>query len=145
MSLLPRTRSQVINTIDGLIRGEGLKTRVFRGGAWLGSGSVLEQASRFGRNMLLTRLLAPEAFGTMAVVMSATSVLASLMDVGAREALIQNPRGSEEGHVGAAWWLAFGRSLSLCALLFLFAPMISRFYASGEMTALLRVAALGVL
>src|SRR5450631_4034810 len=112
--------------------GDTLKAKVFRGGGWLGSGSFLEQASRFGRNMLLTRVLAPEAFGTMAVVMSATSVLTSVMDVGAREALIQNPRGSEKEHVGAAWWLSFGRSLSLYALMFLTAPLVAHFYRNAE-------------
>ena len=47
--------------------GGGLKAKVFRGGVWMGAGSFSEQLTRFGRNMILTRLLAPEAFGTMAV------------------------------------------------------------------------------
>ncbi|MGH9717542.1 MAG: oligosaccharide flippase family protein [Candidatus Acidiferrales bacterium] len=128
-----------------LLSGDGLKAKAFRGGAWLGSGSFAEQASRFGRNMLLTRLLAPEAFGTMAVVMSATSVLASIMDVGAREGLIQNPRGHEKGYVGATWWLAFGRSFAIYILLFLAAPFVARFYGNAELTALLRVAGAGLI
>lgn len=127
-----------------LLSGNGLKAKVFRGGAWLGSGSFAEQASRFARNMLLTRLLAPEAFGTMAIVLSATAMLTSIMDVGAREALIQSPRGHEDGHVGAAWWLAFGRSLALYALLFLGAPYAARFYGNAELGPLLRVAGLGL-
>src|SRR5271156_6409517 len=133
-------RKKLRQTFGTMLSGDTLRGRVFRGGAWLGSGSFVEQVSRFGRNMLLTRLLAPEVFGTMAIVMSATSVLASIMDVGAREALIQNPKGSEEGHAGAAWWLAFGRSLSVYALLFLAAPFVAHFYGNAELTALLRVA-----
>jgi len=125
--------------------GETLKAKVFRGGAWLGGGSFAEQLFRFGRNMVLTRLLAPEAFGTMAIVMSTASVLESFLDVGARDALIQNPRGSEEGYVGAAWWLSVGRSSSLYFFLFLLAPWVSRFYGNGELVALMRVAAIGLL
>ena len=127
------------------LSGDTLKARVFRGGAWLGSASFVEQSFRFARNMLLARVLAPEAFGTMAIISSTTSVLQSLTDVGAREALIQNRRGTEEGHVGAAWWLAIGRSSALYALVFLFAPFIASFYASAELSSLLRVAAMGVL
>jgi len=129
----------------GLFGGDTLKAKMLRGGAWLGSASVLEQVSRFGRNILLTRILAPEAFGTMALLTSATGVLATLLDVGAREALIQNAKGHEDGHVGAAWWITFGRSLSLYLLLFLLAPLASRAYGNAELTTLFRVAGVGLL
>lgn len=138
-------RQRIQRIIGSVFGGDTLKARVFRGGAWLGSGSFLEQTTRFGRNMLLTRLLAPEAFGTMAIVMAATSVLTSLLDVGAREALIQSARGTEKGHVGAAWWLSLVRSSSLYFLLFLVAPLASRFYGNVELTILLRVAGVGLL
>ena len=58
-----------------------------RGGAWLGSGSVAEQASRFARNMILTRLLAPSAFGTMAIVMSSSAIVGALTEVGVKQAV----------------------------------------------------------
>lgn len=140
MSMSSGNRGRLKLLWDSTATENSLRAKVFRGGAWLGSGSFAEQAARFGRNMLLTRLLAPEAFGTMAVVMSATSVLASIMDVGAREALIQNPKGSQDGHVGAAWWLAFGRSMSLYVLLFFTAPFAAHFYNNSELSPLLRVA-----
>ena len=41
----------------------------------MGIGSVYEQMSRMGRNMRLTRLLAPEAFGVMAIVYSTSSIV----------------------------------------------------------------------
>jgi len=124
---------------------EGLKTKVMRGGVWLGAGSFTEQVLRFGRNMILTRLLAPEAFGTMAIILSASSVIQSMTEVGVREGLIQHPKGDQEEHVGAAWWLAFGRAVSLYALLFIAAPFIASFYGNIELTKLLRVASLGLL
>ncbi len=127
------------------VMGNGLKGRVLRGTVWLGTGSALEQFFRFARNMLLTRVLAPEAFGTMAIVLSITSVLQCLTDVGAREALVQNPRGCEAGHVGATWWLTMGRSVSFYTVMFFSAPLVSHFYTNGEITALLRAAAVGVL
>jgi lipopolysaccharide exporter len=128
-----------------MLVGESLKARVFRGGAWLGAGSFSEQVTRFVRNMILTRLLAPEAFGTMAVVLSACSVVQTIMDVGAKEALIQNPRGSEDEYVGAAWWMAFGRAATFWAVVSLIAPFIAKFYGNPALSSLFRVAAIGVL
>src|SRR5215469_6648483 len=137
--------SKVQQAFQGVFLGNSLKGKVFRGGAWMGTGSLLVQLTRFGRNMFLARVLAPEAFGTMAIVLSTTSVLASLTDVGTKEALIQNPRGHEDGHVGAAWWLALGRALALYFFLFVTASLIAQFYGNRELTPLLRVAALGVI
>jgi len=130
--------------IKALFIGKGLRARVFRGGAWLGAGSVSEQSFRFIRNMILARLLAPSAFGTMAIVMSAASVLQAFTEMGVKEALIQNPRGSEPEYVNAAWWMALGRSLSIYALVFAAAPWVARFYGNLELTALLRVATISI-
>ncbi|MEP6715443.1 MAG: oligosaccharide flippase family protein [Terriglobia bacterium] len=136
--------AQIRDAASSLLLGDSLKARVLRGGAWLGSGSVAEQAARFGRNMILTRLLAPEAFGTMAIVLATTSVLQSFTDIGVREGLVQNPRGGEDHYVNAAWWLGIGRALSLAAVLFAVAPLVAVFYANAGLTALLRFSTLGV-
>jgi len=131
--------------IETVLFSDNLKSMVFRGGAWLATGSVSEQAARFARNMILARLLAPSAFGTMAIVASASSALQAFTDIGAREALIQNPKGSEPQYVNAAWWMAFGRALCTYTLVFLAAPFVARFYGNPELSALLRVVTLSVL
>src|SRR5580698_3271441 len=133
------------SVITSVTSAEGLKGHVFRGGMWLGAGSLTEQTFRFVRNIILTRILAPEAFGTMAIILSTASVLQSLTEVGVKEALIQNPRGEEDDHISAAWWLAAGRALSFYLILFLVAPLVARFYHSSELSGLLRVATVGVL
>jgi len=136
---------RVKEKLELMLLGDTLKAKVFRGGAWLGAGSVAEQATRFGRNMILTRLLAPEAFGEMAIILSACSVIHTIMDIGVKESLIQNPRGSEKEYIGAAWWMAFGRSASFWAILSVIAPFIAKFYGNPELTPLFRVSAIGVL
>jgi lipopolysaccharide exporter len=142
--LISQSYGQLKKYVSGTLSGEGLKAKVFRGGAWLGGGSVAEQAFRFGRSMVLTRLLAPEAFGIMAVVMSASSVIHTITDIGVKEALIQNPRGTEDHYMRAAWWLGLGRAVSIAAFVCLVAPWIAKFYGNSEMTPLLRVATLAV-
>lgn len=122
-----------------------MKAQVFRGGVWLGSGLFVEQIVRFGRNMLLARLLAPSAFGTMAIVASATSIIHTMMDIGVRDAVIQNPRGDEEEYVNAAWWMSFGRSVSFFAVLCAVAPWIAKFYGNPELSPLFRACAVGLI
>lgn len=130
--------------LASLTGGDGLKARVFRGGAWLGAGSISEQAVRFLRNMILARLLAPSAFGTMAIVMSAAALLQAFTEIGVREALIQNPKGGEDEYVNAAWWMALGRSISIYVVLFAVAPWVAKFYGNSQLTALLRVATISL-
>ncbi len=131
--------------IGRLMLGENLRAKATRGAALLGSASLGEQASRFARNMLLARILAPSAFGTMAIVMSSASVIGSLTDVGLRASVIRNPRGREPAYLNAAWWLAMGRSLGVYAVCFVIAPWVARFYGNLELSALLRVALLSAL
>jgi O-antigen/teichoic acid export membrane protein len=137
--------SRVRGYIDRLMLGDNLRAKTTRGAALLGSASLGEQASRFARNMLLTRLLAPSAFGTMAIVMSSASIVGSLTDVGLRVSVVRNPRGREPAYLNAAWWLAMGRSLGVYAIIFVMSPLVARFYGNVELSALLRVALLGAL
>jgi lipopolysaccharide exporter len=124
--------------------GEGLRAKAARGGAWLGSGSFAEQISRFARNMLLARLLAPNAFGTMAIVLSSQALISSFTDVGVWPAVIQNPRGGEERYLNAAWWFGMCRALFIYALIFSVAPWISGFYSNADLSKLLRVALISI-
>lgn len=125
--------------------GNGLRSKVLRGGALVASGSVAEQVSRFLKNIILTRLLAPEAFGMMALVMSAGTMIQVVTDIGVKEGIIQHPKGADAHHMSAAWWLALLRSISIYACIFLLAPLIAKFYGHHELAPLLRVVALGVI
>jgi O-antigen/teichoic acid export membrane protein len=116
-----------------------------RGGAWLGGGSVAEQGSRFARNMILTRLLAPSAFGAMAIVMSSSSIVGALTEVGLRAAIIHNPRGGEKAYLNAGWWMGLGRSITMYAIIFALAPLVAHFYGIANLSALLRITLLGTL
>ncbi|HEX4005007.1 MAG TPA: oligosaccharide flippase family protein [Acidobacteriaceae bacterium] len=141
MRSLSRARSRV----GDVLTGDALRAKVMRGGAWLGTGSVAEQAVRFGRNMILARLLVPGAFGTMAIVLSSAAVVNTLTDIGERGAIIQNPRGDEQAYFNASWWMGFGRALLSYFVIFSVAPWIAHFYGRPELSGLLRVALLGVL
>jgi O-antigen/teichoic acid export membrane protein len=132
-------------TYQQLLAGGTLRAKALRGGVLLGGGSVAEQASRFARNMILTRLLAPSAFGAMAIVMSSSAIVGTLTEVGLRAAVIQNPRGGEKAYLNAGWWMAMWRALVIYVTLFALSPWIARFYGNAELGGLLRVAMLSTL
>jgi O-antigen/teichoic acid export membrane protein len=132
-------------SLKGLVLGDALRAKTMRGGAWLGMGSVGEQAVRFGRNILLARILAPGAFGTMAIVLSSASLVDTLTDVGMSAAIIQSPRGGEPAYLNASWWLGLCRAILSYSIIFAVAPWISRFYGRPEISGLLRIALLSVL
>jgi len=95
--------------------------------------------------MALARLLAPEAFGIMAIIGSSSSIFHTITDIGVKEGLIRHPRGAEAEYKGAAWWLSCGRAVGLYAIFFSIAPLIARFYGNPELSPLLRVVTLGVI
>ena len=130
---------------DRLLLSGTLRAKATRGAMFLGGGSIAEQASRFGRNMLLTRLLAPSAFGVMAIVMSSSAIVGALTEMGQRAAVIQNPRGGEKAYLDAGWWMGMGRSIATYGIIFFMAPWVAHFYGNLELSALLRVTLLDVL
>jgi len=132
-------------TITGLWQGDALRAKAMRGGAWLGAGSVAEQVFRFARNMILTRLLAPSAFGTMAIVMSSSAIVGALTEVGVKQAIIQNPRGAERTYLNAGWWMGMWRAICMYLIIFAMAPWVAHFYGNAQLSALLRVALLSTL
>lgn len=131
--------------LDRVLKGGTLRDKAMRGGAFLAGGSVAEQGTRFIRNMILTRLLAPSAFGIMAIVMSSSAIVACVTEIGQKNAVIQNPRGEEKAYLDAGWWMGIGRAILTYGIIFAMAPFVAHFYGNAEVSGLLRVALLGTL
>jgi O-antigen/teichoic acid export membrane protein len=96
--------------------------RAFRASSWtmLSYGATL--GFRFFGNLLLTRLLFPEAFGTMAIVQTVLVGINMLSDIGVEQAIVQNKAGDDPSFVSTAWTLQILRGLAIwiacCALAF---------------------------
>ena len=132
-------------TFRRLLSGKNLKARVARGSVVVTAGSGIDQGFRLVRNVILTRLLAPEAFGLMAIVLAVNTFFESFTDVGIDTAIVQNAGSEEAAYLNGAWWISFGRAVGLYALVFAGAPWIGHFYRQGSIAALMRVAFLGTL
>lgn len=116
-----------------------------RGGGFLAAGSFLENGGRFIRNIVLARLLAPEAFGIMATITASIAVIEAITQVGLRQSTIQNKKSIEEGFLNAVWWISSLRGLSLYAIAFFAAPHIAIYFNQSEATNILRIGFLVVL
>lgn len=121
------------------------RERAVRGGLWLGAGGGLEQGLRLFRNMLLARVLAPEAFGLMATIVAINAALESFTQVGIREAVIQDPDSAKETYLNGAWWLSFGRSLGLFAFGMVGSIWLVGFFQIPHDLRILQLSFLGIL
>lgn len=101
------------------VAGLNLKKKVFSAGAWSLASYFFNYAFRLGSNLLMTRLLLPEAFGVMAVAMVVITGLALFSDVGLRPNVVRNERGDDRSFLNTAWVIQIVRGfiLSLGAIL----------------------------
>jgi O-antigen/teichoic acid export membrane protein len=83
---------------------------------------------QFGSNLILTRLLYPEAFGLMALVNTIMLGMAMLSDVGITFSVIQSPKGDEKSFLLTAWTIKVGRGVVLFILACLLAWPVSLLY-----------------
>ncbi|HEX8988545.1 MAG TPA: oligosaccharide flippase family protein [Rhodocyclaceae bacterium] len=122
--------------------GGSLGHRTIRASAWTIGGHLANQAIRLGSNLILTRLLFPEAFGIMAIVQSVMVGLALLTDVGIEPAIVQNARGRDPDFVNTAWTLQAVQGLLIWLALCALAPLLASLYAQPVLAEVLPVAGL---
>ncbi len=84
---------------------------------FLGYGSSM--IIRLGSNLILTRMLFPEAFGVMAMVQVVLYGLVMLSDVGISQSVVMSARGDDRDYLDTAWTVQVmrGVGLWLCACL----------------------------
>ncbi|MEA3224546.1 MAG: oligosaccharide flippase family protein, partial [Planctomycetota bacterium] len=126
------------------MRGASIKARSARGVAALSVGTVVERGLRLIRNMILTRILAPDEFGLMAIINVVAMALEAFMEVGVKQSVIQNKQGADADYMNVAWWMQAIRGLCLYGIAILLTPWISSFYGKPELLKLLRFAFIAV-
>lgn len=100
---------------------------------------------RLGSNLILTRLLFPEAFGLMALVYAFLAGLAMFSDLGLAPSIVQSSRGDDPRFLNTAWTLQIARGIGLWVFSCLLAWPVAAFYGQPLILGLLPVAGLGVL
>lgn len=131
-------------TID-LIKGDSTRARAMRSSAILVIGFGGSNLIRLASNLILARLLFPEAFGLMSLVYIFLTGLAMFSDLGLNVSIIQNNRGENPAFLNTVWSLQIirGGLLWLCACAL--ALPAATFYGEPQLAALLPVAGLTAL
>lgn len=134
-----------INRIRRHFAGEGVGARARRSTIWSFADFGGSQALRFASNLILTRLLFPEAFGIMALVSVVTAGLTLFSDTGVRSLIIQNARGDDPDFLNTAWTIQAFRSLILWLMTVCLAFPVATLYNEPVLATILPVAGLSLL
>lgn len=85
------------------------KERFVKSASWSLGGNLAGQLIRFTSSLIMTRLLVPEDFGLMAIVMVLMVGFTLLSDLGTGQSLIYNKRGEEDSFRHTVWTLQVSR------------------------------------
>ncbi len=112
-----------------------LRARSARGA----SSTVAAQAWRFvlqlTSTVALARLLGPESFGLVGMVLAVTALADQLKDLGLGSAVVQRPVLTQ-AHVSALFWINVGLGAGLAAVVVALAPALAAFYGEPSLTGL---------
>lgn len=128
-----------------MLRGEGLVMRALRSAVITGSGFVAHQVVRLGSNLILTRLLFPEAFGMMALVTVFLVALSMFSDLGVGPSIMGSARGDDRDFLDTAWTIQIGRGVILWLMALIITWPVAQWYGEPDLTQYLPVAALSLI
>ncbi len=142
LSLAPR---RIAARIREVFSGSSMTSKAMRGSVWTIAGFGGGQILRLGSNLILTRLLAPEAFGLMALINVFLMCLEMLSDIGVHAAIIHNKRGDDPEFLCTAWTIGVLRGIVLWAFACLIAWPAAVFYNEPRLMLMIPVSGLIVL
>ena len=128
--------------ISALFEGDGYAARASRGSVLMAVNFGGQNALRLASNLLLTRLLFPEAFGLMALVQLVIAGVGMFSDFGLRGAIVSDPRGNDPAFLNTAFSLQILRGFVLALVVLFLADPMARFYGEPQLAEILMLSAL---
>lgn len=119
------------------------RTKVVSNLFWRFAERMGAQIVSFIVSLVLARLLAPDDYGTVALITVFTNILQVFVDSGMANALIQK-KDADDLDFSTAFFFNIGICLVIYAGLFLSSPLIAVFYKKPELTSLTRVIGLTI-
>lgn len=126
-------------------RGSHLGARLIRSTGWVAIGYAASQAIRLFSNLILTRILFPEAFGLMALITVFLVGLNMLSDIGVSPSIQQSNRGDDPEFINTAWTLQVIRGVALWIASCVISVWAAWFYSEPQLQTMLPVAGLALL
>lgn len=108
---IPATNMHFTAPPSSDIRKSTLKQRLLGAARWTLVGHFAAQLLRFGSNLILTRLLAPDLFGVMSIGYMVFTGLHMMSDLGLGAVVSRSPRGDEPRFLNVVWIVQIGRGV----------------------------------
>jgi lipopolysaccharide exporter len=100
----------------------------------------LQTLIRLVSSLILTRILLPEAYGTITILVSVLYVIGNILDTNVSLFIVRDKNAEQPRYLNTAWTMRFGRSVLSSAVLFVCAPLIAtKVYDLPDLTLPLRV------
>jgi len=110
-----------------------LRQRVISAGGWALGGYAIGQVLRLASNLILARLLFPEAFGIMAIAGAIYVGVVMLTDVGIGQSIIVHQDGGDDLFLDTAWVLQIIKGALIAVILALGSGWAADFYADKRL------------
>lgn len=123
---------------------KSLKKKTISGLLWSFGDMMGNQGVQFIIQIILARLLTPTDFGLIGMILVFVALSNSLVDSGFTQALIRDQKADQTDY-STVFYFNLAVSFSIYGMLFLSAPLISGFFGQDQLTAIIRVLALGVI
>lgn len=123
------------------MREQGIKKNVISGFIWKAAESGGDQLITFFISIILARLLGPEKYGTMSVMLIFITIANVIIQNGFQTALIQKKEINNED-LSSVFWVGLVISAVLYGLIFISAPYAAEYFADPDIKVMLRVLAL---
>lgn len=123
---------------------QNLKDKTVKGTIWSGIDNVVQYGVSFIVSIVLARLLTPEDYGLIGIIAIFTAVCTALINAGFTTALIRKNDCTEDDF-NTAFIINMILSVVLYVIIFLFSPLIAKFFGRYELVSLTRVSSLGMI
>ncbi|NUH65499.1 oligosaccharide flippase family protein [Sulfitobacter sp. S0837] len=127
---------------DSGVNNQSVVRRVLQSSSWIGLGALASQGMRLAGNLVLTRLLFPEAFGLMALVTMFIVGAKMFSDLGIRPWIQKDHRGDDPVFLDTAWTLQVARGVILWGLSCVMAWPVANFFDEPLLATILPIAGL---
>lgn len=122
---------------------QNLKDKTVKGVGWSAIDNVAQRGVSFFVSIVLARLLSPDDYGLLGIILIFTSISTAFVDGGFTTALIRKKDATEDDY-NTVFICNLGLSLILYFVIFACAPFIATFFGREELVPLTRVLSLQI-
>ena len=118
--------------------GDNLKEKMIGALTWSAVDRIAQQGVQFVVGIILARLLTPDDYGLLGIVMVFAAIAYTMVEGGLQSAIVRTHK-LEKKHCDTVFYTNLAISLLLYMLLYFSAPLIAGFYKEPEITPVARV------